>query len=342
MNCQRLIHTGACLLLTILLVLPGYAQEKVGTSAAPFLGIALGPAGIAMGGAYTSFGRDAAALYWNPGAISQMNQSYASFAHTEWFMGTDYNWLGVVINTGGGNAFGLQLAILDYGEENVTTVYAQEGTGDKWTAEDLFATVSFARNFTNRFSVGGSLKFIQEKIYHESATAFAIDLGLLFITPFNGMRLGVSMSNFGTDMTMDGKDLFHQYDQDPEAYGNNPTITSKLKTDAWPLPLFFRLGVSMDVLRIDEQTTVTLATDAVLPSDNAATVNVGGELNYHDLLYLRAGYKTIGRVNSEEGLTAGLGVAFTVPSMARIIIDYAYAEFGLLGDIHTFGVGFAF
>jgi hypothetical protein len=342
MNRQRLIRTFSVLVFISFLAQNGYSQDKVGTSAAPFLGIALGPAGIAMGGAYTSFGRDASALYWNPGAISQMNQSYASFSHTEWFMGTDYNWLGVVVDAGGGNAFGIQLAVLDYGEEDVTTVYDQEGTGDRWTAQDLFATITFARNFTSRFSVGGSIKFIQEKIYHESGTAFAMDLGLLFITPFNGMRLGVSMSNFGTDMTMDGKDLFHQYDQDPDAYGDNPTITSKLKTDAWPLPLFFRLGVSMDVLRLDEQTMLTLATDAVLPSDNSAAVNVGGEFNYRDLLFLRAGYKTLGRVDSEEGLTAGLGIAFTVPSMARILIDYAYAEFGMLGDIHTFGVGFSF
>ena len=87
---------------------------------------------------------------------------------------------------------------------------------------------------------------------------------------------------------------------------------------------------------------VTLAADAVLPSDNTAVVNVGREFNYQDFFFLRAGYKSIGRIDSEEGLTAGLGIAFNVPSMARIIIDYAYAEFGMLGDIHTFGVGFAF
>jgi hypothetical protein len=342
MNRLRLIRTLTIIVLVIILAQTGYSQDKVGTSAAPFLGIAIGPAGIAMGGAYSSFGRDASAMFWNPGAMSQMNQSYVSFSHTEWFLGTDYNWIGIVLDVGGGSAFGMQLAILDYGEEDVTTVEFQEGTGNRWTAQDLFATISYARNFTERFSVGGSLKFVQERIFNESGSAFAIDLGLLFITPFNGMRLGVSMTNFGTDMTLDGKDLFHQYDQDPENFGNNPTITSKLKTDAWPLPLFFRLGLSMDVVKLDENTMITLAADAVLPSDNMAVVNVGGEFNYQDLFFLRAGYKSIGRVDSEEGLTAGLGVAFNVPSMARIIIDYAYAEFGLLGDIHTFGVGFAF
>jgi hypothetical protein len=342
MNRQRLIRTLTIILLVILPVQTGYSQDKVGTSAAPFLGIAIGPAAISMGGAYASFGRDAYALYWNPGAMSQMDHSYVSFSHTEWFLGTDYNWLGVVLKAGESDAFGVQLAVLDYGDEPVTTVEFQEGTGNVWSAQDLFATISYARSFTHRFSIGGSFKFIQEKIFNTSASAIAMDLGLMFITPFNDMRLGVSMSNFGTDMTLDGKDLFHQYDQDPDAFGNNPTITSKLKTDPWPIPLIFRLGLSMDVVKLDETTMLTLAADAVLPSDNTAVINAGGEFNYQDLLYLRAGYKSIGRVDSEEGLTAGLGVAFNVPSMARIIIDYAYAEFGLLGDIHTFGVGFAF
>ena len=195
--------------------------------------------------------------------------------------------------------------------------------------------------FGNQFSVGGSIKFIREQIYHESASAFAIDLGLLFITPFNGMRLGMSISNFGTDMQMDGKDLFHQYDQDPEVYGNNPTITSKLKTDPWPLPLFFRLGLSMDVMQSD-MTTLTLATDALVPSDNTTVINVGAEFNYADLFFVRGGYQSLGRSDTEEGLTAGLGIAFNVPGMALINIDYAFTDFGMLGDIHTFGVGFGF
>jgi hypothetical protein len=317
------------------------AQNKAGTSAVPSLGIPIGPAAAAMGGAYVAVARDASSLYWNPGAISQLGGSQVSFSHTEWILGTDYNWGGVVLNIGGGNAFGLQIAVLDYGEDDVTTVQAPDGTGERWGAQDMFATLGFARNFTDRFSIGGSVKYINEKIYNETATGFAVDLGLLYITNFRGMRLGMSISNFGTDMQMDGRDLLHTYDQDPENLGNNPTIPSKLKTDLWPLPLFFRVGISMDLFRM-EKNTLLISADALVPSDNSTVLNLGTEYNFYDLFFLRGGYQSLGRQNTPEGLTAGLGFKYFVPGLAEIRLDYAFIEYGILGDFHNFGFGFTF
>lgn len=319
----------------------GFSQDKVGTSAAAFLGIGIGPAATAMGGAYVSYGRDAYTLYWNPGAISRVGRSVASFMHTNWILGSTYNWGGVIINTGDGNAFGVQFAYLDYGEEKVTTVDFPDGTGDRWSASDMFATITFSRNFTERFSVGGSAKIITERIYNSSATAFAIDLGLLYITDFNGMRLGVSMSNFGTEMKMDGQDLWFAYDQDPGRFGNNGNLTGLYKVDSWPLPLFFRLGVSMEVLNT-EQNKISLSTDAAVPSDNSSIINVGAEYSFSDVFFLRGGYQSIGRQDTEEGLTAGLGIQYNVPNFARITVDYSFMEFGILGDFHSFGFAFAY
>jgi hypothetical protein len=320
---------------------PGFSQDKVGTSAAPFLGINIGGAATAMGGAYVSMARDASALYWNPGAVSRLGKSELSFTHTSWIVNTSFNWGAVVLNLDGANAFGVNLAILDYGEENVTTVEAPEGNGLRWSAQDLAAAITYARNLTDRFSIGASAKYIQQKIYNESANGFALDIGLLYITRFNGMRLGVSMSNFGTDMKMDGKDLNYPYDLDPNSQGNNGTITSQLKTQAWPLPLFYRVGASMDLVKVSE-TTLMLAVDAVVPSDNSTIINVGGELNWNEIFFLRAGYKSLMRKETEEGLAAGVGFKYFVPGLGRIGLDYAYNDYGILQEIHTLGVSFTF
>lgn len=43
-----------------------FSQSKVGTTAAPFLGIAVGSRAIGLGGAFTAFSEDVSALYWNP------------------------------------------------------------------------------------------------------------------------------------------------------------------------------------------------------------------------------------------------------------------------------------
>ena len=318
-----------------------YGQDKVGTAAAPFLGINIGGAASAMGGAYVSIARDASALYWNPGAISRMGRSELSFTHTSWFLDTNYDWGAVILNLDGVNAFGANLAVLDYGEENVTTVQQPEGNGLRWSAQDLYAALAYARNLTDRFSMGGSVKYIRQKIYNESASGFALDIGLLYITRFNGMRLGVSISNFGTEMRMEGKDLLHPYDQDPNNLGNNPTITSEQKTAGWPLPLFYRVGVSMDVVKVS-QTALLLAVDAVIPSDNSTVLNVGGEFNWNEIFFLRAGYKSLMREDTEEGLATGVGFKYFVPGLGKIGIDYAYNDYGLLEEIHTWGVSFTF
>jgi len=78
------------------------------------------------------------------------------------------------------------------------------------------------------------VKYIQQKIWNESASAFALDMGLLYITGFNGLRIGMSISNFGTDLTLDGKDLVRPLDLDPTHLGNNANIPSRMKTDPGP------------------------------------------------------------------------------------------------------------
>ncbi len=324
----------------LLCTITGFSQDKVGTSAAPFLGIKIGAAATAMGGASVSMAKDASSLYWNPGAISRLDGTKINFTHTEWFLGTSYDWGGIVLDIDGTSAVGVQLAVLNYGEEKVTTIHAQEGTGERWDAQDLFASVSFARNLTERFSIGGSAKIIQQKIYHESATGYALDIGLLYITQFNGMRLGMSILNFGTDMKMEGKDLLHSYDEDPNNYGNNSTIPSKRNTADWPLPIFFRVGVSMDVLQIEDN-TLSISTDSWVPSDNSTILNVGAEYNFKEIFFIRGGYQSIGRPDTQEGLTAGFGLKYHVAGLSAVNLDYAFQEFGLLGDVHTFGFGFS-
>ncbi|NQT27229.1 PorV/PorQ family protein [candidate division KSB1 bacterium] len=317
------------------------AQSKVGTTAVPFLGISICPRATAMGGAFAAVGEDVTSLYYNPGAVSRFGRSQFSAAHTGWLVDSKLNWVGLVINLDGINAIGLSVTQLNYGEEIVTTVSNPEGTGENWGASDLAASFSYARNLTDRFSIGGSVKYIQEKIWNESATAFAVDVGLLFITQFNDMRLGMSISNFGTDMRMDGRDLLKSHDLDPDALGHNETIPAKLKTGDWPLPLLFRVGVAMNVIEVGPH-HLMLAVDALRPSDNTEILNVGGELVLQNMVFLRAGYKSLFRENSEEGLTFGCGLNMPLGPSLSWQFDYTYADFGLFEQIQMFSVGLMF
>jgi hypothetical protein len=338
-NCRKSIFALAAV--SCLASAELWAQAKVGTSSAPFLGISIGPRGAAMGGAFAAVANDASTLYWNPGGIARLEKSNIMVSHTQWLVGTDFNWAGIVLKVGGSNAFGLSVTQLDYGEEEVTDERNQEGTGARWSAQDLAVAVSYARAMTDRFAIGGSFKYIEQKIYNERASAVAFDLGLVFVTQFNDMRLGMSISNFGSDLKFDGKDLLKRIDTDPPNSGNNETIVAALKTDDWPLPLFFRVGLAYDLLR-GARAKVTLVADALRPSDNTGVLNAGAEVAIQDLLFLRGGYKSLFREESEEGLTYGAGLKYNTGAAGIIHIDFAYADFGLLDNAKMFSLGLTF
>ncbi len=310
------------------------AQSKVGTTAAQFLGIGVGPRATSMGGAFVATGTDASAMYWNPGALSRIGHSQIMASHTDWLVETDLNWVGITLALDADNAIGISLTQLDLGEDDVTTVQRPEGTGERWTAQDVAFTVSYARNLTDRFSIGGSFKYISQHIWNESASSIAFDVGLLFTTPFDGLRLGMSLTNYGGDMQLDGKDLTRRIDLDPDNSGNNETIVANLKTDAWELPLFFRAGLSYDIA-LGEALRATLAADAVRPNDNDEHVNFGGEFSFRETFFVRVGWKSVFMDDSEEGFTAGAGLHYPLFGSTAATIDYAYQEFGVFKNVQT-------
>ncbi len=335
--------------LVIALPLTGLAQSKVGTTAAQFLGIAVGPKAAAMGGAYVASREDVSLLYWNPGAFSQAGRSQVEFSNTDWLVGTKFRWFGGMYNIDGENAVGLSFTQLDYGEEDVTTVELPEGNGQRWSANDLAIAVSYSRNLTDRFSLGMSAKYISQSIWNETASTFAFDLGLLFVTGFNDMRLGVTMTNFGGDLRLDGRDLLQKVDIDPNNSGSNKDLVGSLKTDPWSLPLTFRVGVAMDVVR-DEDVRVTVAADAIRPTDASESVNIGGEIGWKDAVFLRGGFKSAlgagttlsSREDVQEGLTLGAGLKYRQEGVATLEVHYAYTSFGVFGNLNTIAVAIGF
>ena len=318
-----------------------YAQSKVGTSAAPFLGIGVGPRAVGMGGAFVGIASDASALYWNPGGISRYGRSEVQFSHTDWLVDSKFDWTGVVLNLDGSNAVGVSFTQLSYGEELVTTEASQMGTGETWSASDVAIGLSYSRNLTDRFSIGGTLKYIQQRIWNETASSAAIDVGLLYLTDFSGLKIGMCVSNYGADMKLDGKDLYRPYDPDPTHAGSNKSTVAVLKTDPWPLPLFFRAGVSLDAMKVEEL-RFTIAADALRPSDNAETVNLGGELAWNEILFLRGGLKSLFLPESQEGYTLGGGARWDFSTTMGLGLDYSYEDFGLFGGIQQFAISITF
>ena len=334
--------------LCMLIAASAFGQSKVGTTAAQFLGISVGARAIAMGSAYVASASDVSSLYWNPGAIVQANRSEFNFTNTQWLVGTKFRWFGFMLNLDGENALGASVTQLNYGDEEVTTVQNPEGTGEKWSAQDLAISLSYCRLLTERFSIGASVKYINQSLYNETAANMTFDLGLMYVTEFNGLRIGMSMSNFGGDLQLSGRDLLNQVDIDPGNAGGNKTLVANLKTDSWSMPLLFRVGVGMEVFKND-MFRATVGLDALRPSDNALSTNAGAELGYQEMVFLRGGYKSFyndqdsfDKGNQQEGLSLGAGVRYTIQGATAIQVDYAFSKFGLFGNLSTIALAIGF
>jgi len=314
---------------------------KVGTTAAGFLSIHVGAQAVSMGGAYVAVAEDATAMYWNPSGIARIENFQFLSHHTQWFADIGLNYFGVVIPLRDIGCFGLNVTSLTMDDMEKTTVNNPEGTGEHFSAGSYAVGLCYARNLTDRFSIGFNAKFLNESIYNCSASGVAFDIGTLFTTQFSGLKIGMSITNYGPKMRMAGQDLLTQVDIDPLVSGNNENLNADLRTDGFDLPLLFRIGVSIDVLKGLYKSNLILALDALHPNNDVESVNVGAQYVFNELFFIRGGYNSLFAKDSESGLTLGCGVRYSLPSTS-LFVDYAYQDFGILNHVQMLTVGIGF
>jgi hypothetical protein len=317
-----------------------YGVTKVGTTAASFLGIDIGPRATGMGSAYVAAANDATAMYWNPAGIARIGGFQATFCNTKWIADLSFNYMGAALTLGNFGTVGVNATFLTMDEIERTTIANPDGTGEFFDAGCYAIGLSYARDLTDFFSLGFNAKYINERMYNSSATGFALDVGVLFDTKLHGLVLGMSIANYGTKMQLDGRDLQVQHDIDPRVYGNNQNINARLQTDAFDLPLMMRAGVSMDVLKGLYNSNFIISVDALHPSDDMESVNIGGEYILYNMFFLRAGYKELFSLDSEQGLCFGGGLNYTIQdSRTAFYFDYSFVDFGVFNAVHMFSVG---
>lgn len=319
------------------------SNSKTGTTAASFLEIGVGAAANGMGGAFVGRADDASALYWNVGGIAAHTQYEVILAHTDWIADTKFNYAGLILALGDFGNIGLSFTSLSMEDMKVRTVEQPEGTGEYFSAGDIAVGLSYARYFTDRFSVGITAKYIKQSIWHMSAAAFAIDAGTLFRTDLlGGMCIGAVLSNFGTPMRLEGRDARYFVRVDETKQGSNENIPVNIEMDSWDLPLYFQIGVSSPVVN-SEDYKLTLAADAVVPNNDTQSLNVGAEFSFMDYFSLRGGYNSLFMQDAEGGLSLGVGVnSKMLLSTASVYFDYAYRDFGRLTNVHNFSIGIKF
>ncbi|RKY51624.1 MAG: hypothetical protein DRP92_06925, partial [Candidatus Neomarinimicrobiota bacterium] len=197
-----------------------------------------------------------------------------------------------------------------------------------------------AMRLTDRFSIGANIKYISERIYNCSASNIAIDLGTLFKTPFDGIMLGVSITNIGTAMKITGEDLNAFVDVAPTIEGNNDNIVAELKTDYFDLPTTMKIGISWQKILFGSN-RFQVAIEGVNPNFNSQYINVGiGFYLFNGIINLSAGNSELFLENSEKGGTVGIGIDLTELSRYGIKIGYSFQYMKHLPDVEGLSIEF--
>jgi hypothetical protein len=319
---------------------PGVAQTNTGTTIGQFMLIEPDARIAGLGNAGVTMYEGLRAVYYNPAAIGRVTSFEAVFSHSAWIADITYDWVGVAVPLGShGTAYGTVTA-LNSGEMDVRTVDQPLGTGERFRVSDVAISLGYGRQVTPRFAAGGQVNFAQETIWHTSLTAITFNIGTFYRVSENGLRIGSSLSNFGTRAAFDGRDLRFTYDNVPDQNGDNSTLPGERYTDAFSVPVMFRVGLGYP-LKLNDANRMMFVADAFHPNDNSESVSLGTEYTLKELVAVRAGWQNLFLRDSEVGLTLGAGMRARYEA-AQYRVDYAWADQGRLGSSHrlTVGVGF--
>jgi long-subunit fatty acid transport protein len=309
-----------CLAGVVVLLMPSlvFSQAKVGTTGVNFLELGVSARAMGMAEAFVASATDASAVYYNPAGLTYVYGRQAMFTHIDMPAGINYEFFGLAYPTESvGGVVGVGIYALNTGDILRTDYYYpygidQAGNEQYFSAGDLAIGLSYGRFLTDKFSLGLTVKYIQENLETEKAVGWGADVGTCYNSGYRNFKIGMVISNFGPDMKFIEKEF--------------------------PLPINFKFGGSIDMLESEDH-LMMVAAEGSHPSDNLEKYNIGLEYWFQDRFSLRVGQ----RFNYDsDGFTAGGGLMLPIGEEIDLSVDYAYQDFGFLEQVHRFSIAMAF
>ncbi len=257
-------------------------------------------------------------MFWNAAGIARLDpdKSALQFNHATWPADLRFDQAAYVFHVKRiPGAFAVHARALSMDPMIETTAYQpdpDQGTGKTFDAGAMTAGVTYARSFTDKFSAGVTGNFVHEGLADLSQQTFTFDIGTLYDVGTLGMKIGMAISNIGSQMKF---------------------IDRQAR-----IPAIFRVGTSATILQSADQKLIG-SFEFSHPPDNSERLNVGAEYAFHKYVFLRGGYN----INYDsEKLAGGVGLRFPVSIVGLADFDYAYTDMGDLGSVHRLSLQFTF
>lgn len=307
------------LIFLILIAISSFAfAGDPGSKAMTFLNIAPNPRTTALGKAFIALADDVSAVYWNPAGVGNLKNMEIAGNMNMYIESIRYYNLQVAKPFFFGN-LGLNLSVVSYGD--IDNYKDGELIGTISPSDFLFTGV-YSRKLNKNLFIGGSLKFASETLTDEhSGSAFGIDVGLLYLTPYiKPLNFGLVIQNIG--------------------------IGPKFDKERNSLPINIKFGFAYKYRfyrAVANLKDLNFVLDFIIPADASFGIRYGTEAWWYNLanglldVAVRVGFKFPSDLGILSALTFGAGIR-----MFNTQLDYALINYGDLGFTHRIGVLYRF
>ncbi len=283
-----------------------------------------------MGESMVAVADDISALFWNPAGVVLADQNGMMIAHSEWLVDMKHDFLGATYHLTPADVVGLSIISLRTDDMPVTTELQPFGNGQYFHYSDLAVGATYSKKMTSQFSFGATVRYVQEDLAVLKIQTVLFDLGTFYTTGLGTSRIGVAVSNFGSDVSPTGQVTLIDG-------------SSASSFQSFSPPTVFKFGIAFEPLKTDDQ-RITTSVQLNHPNDNAEDVRFGLEYAWSEWLRLRAGIRRpVGgswfttNQNAADDYSFGVGAAVPLP-FTTVSFDYAYTNFNALGGVHRISV----
>lgn len=346
---NALVRSALCLMLVVCVVAVSDAanQSRIGTAGAQELLIPVGARGVAIGGSSMIFATGVDAIYWNPAGLGRMSNSVEGMVSTMSYI-ADINIVygAVGVQAGDFGNLGFTVKSINFGNIPVTTTNFPDGTGEQYSPTYITMGATYAKGITDRISVGVTANLVTERMLEMSATGVAFNFGIQYHNlAVEGLDLGVTVKNIGTNMQFAGSNLIEQATASTGLRGTQ-YYAVQAASNEMPSSLEIGLGYTR---KFDDMNSATIG--GLFRNNNYQDdeYNLGAEYNFNNLFFLRGGYVFAPQANQDAlgqrgyiyDFTVGAGLHYNVSGM-DLSFDYAYRHMKYFtgSNVVTLKVGF--